>query len=936
MIRDLDDAPPEVLEYDVCVVGSGPAGGTVANELVGSGLRVVVLESGRLKTTPYGDRLREVRSEGIHIKDYSRERVLGGASTTWAGLSSPLDRVDLEARPYLRHSGWPITREDLLPYYRRAARAYRFPQLSMFDGGVFAEIRAGGEFAPSWERVEEKVFLAAAEPQNFGRELRHIYQRDVDLLLDATVIRLESAPQRSAQDTPLASGDGAPASSSAASSSSAAIRTTVCDAVVRSSTGAERRVRARVFVLGTGGIENARLLLQSVDACPTGLGNENDQVGRFLMNHPKNYHGILTLAKPVREVPYYFGCLLDGFAGYGGLRLREEEQRSRGLLNSYVRMEPLYPWSDNPGVEALVLLMKRSKFILRAWRAGRRGQVTSIRDYSETGDDSDLQNQRKTLKDWIRLPWLILSHLPAVVRYGWSRTFARRAPRVTLVRLRNFMEMEPDPENRITLCDETDPLGQRMARVRHRSSDLDRRSLSALHDALRLEVERNGLGRLDTTLADLTREEESWPIHEDASHHLGATRMGNDPTCSVTNVNARVHSVANVYVAGGSLFPTSGCANPTFTIVALSIRLADHLKREVFQVQAATSEPEPGGGATDDRKNVLIVGSGRRVLEAALPVFAAAGDRYRVAAICARKARTVRYGGREYEVVPLDSIQTLEGIDLVYVAASKPAVPGVLRHLAGLDPSDVDLLVDTPVVLFKHLGHADLALRFRNAWVAEDCVELPWIDLVRRAEQGPLGRLHTLHFERAAWRYHGFAMMKELFSGTAIRSGRRVREAPDRDVFELSFEGDRVARMVEPRDYDHGHFTLVGERASVSDAVTAQEGVLQLRMLQEGGAVVGIGLGDDEVRFDETERMLVGTEGGETVTSWMEGLKRVGFLRLLRRIDRGDGAWPLIDGLEDMTIEYLLEKTGRYAPWLGVRRSLLRFVMRAVSRVRGG
>lgn len=102
MIADLDEPGLAGLpDYDVVIVGSGPAGMTLARELGGSGLRVCVLESGLEKPTPRGDRLREVQSTGIHIKDYSRERVLGGASSTWSGLSSPLDDVDLEARPYL-------------------------------------------------------------------------------------------------------------------------------------------------------------------------------------------------------------------------------------------------------------------------------------------------------------------------------------------------------------------------------------------------------------------------------------------------------------------------------------------------------------------------------------------------------------------------------------------------------------------------------------------------------------------------------------------------------------------------------------------------------------------------------------------------------------------------------------------------------------------
>ena len=544
MIADLNESDDvELPGYDLCIIGSGPAGATVAAELAGSGLSICVLESGRLRITRHGDALKQVDSTGIHIKDYSRERVMGGTSTTWAGLSSPLDETDLAPRPWLRHSGWPIGSDELTPYYEAAAERYRFPPPAFFGQGGFGALRGDGDLAPEWESVEEKVFLACGEPQNFAREVREIYERgDVDLYLDASVLRLEGEAGR------------------------------VTAAVARSRGGVERRLRARVFVVATGGIENARLLLNSRDLCPAGLGNEHDRVGRYLMNHPKNYHGVLHLERPVEDVPYFFGCLYKGFAGYAGLRLRPAVQEQRGLLNSYVRFEPLFPWSDSRGIEALVLLVKRSRFILRRWKRMRRDEVVTLRDYSETGDDSDLSNEHKSLLGWIGLLFTILLDAPKVARYLYYR-LTRAVPTVRRVRLRNFMEMEPDPDNRVTLSEALDPYGQPIPFVRHACTEVDRSSLLALHEVLTTELPRAGMGRLETTLADET----PWPISMDASHHMGTTRMGEDPLTSVATPDCRLHSVENVYMAGASVFPTSGSANPTFTIVALSIRLAQHL-----------------------------------------------------------------------------------------------------------------------------------------------------------------------------------------------------------------------------------------------------------------------------------------------------------------------------------------------------------------------
>jgi choline dehydrogenase-like flavoprotein len=179
----------------------------------------------------------------------------------------------------------------------------------------------------------------------------------------------------------------------------------------------------------------------------------------------------------------------------------------------------------------------------------------------------------------------LLRHLPSVLAYVKSRLLDRGGPMIKRVRIRNFMEMEPRRENRVELSAESkdvDVFGMRLPLVKHDTNERDRRSLIRLQEALRVELARTGFGDLAMDLMD----QESWPINQDASHHIGTTRMGSDPATSVVDANLLLHATSNLYVSGASVFPTSGCANPTYTIVALAVRLAEHLAEALPRQQA--------------------------------------------------------------------------------------------------------------------------------------------------------------------------------------------------------------------------------------------------------------------------------------------------------------------------------------------------------------
>jgi len=333
-------------------------------------------------------------------------------------------------------------------------------------------------------------------------------------------------------------------------------------------------------------------------------------------------------------------------------------------------------------------------------------------------------------------------------------------------------------------------------------------------------------------------------------------------------------------------------------------------------------------------KKVLVVGCGKRVREAALPALAACEG----ADLAAVAARTARREG-DLEVQALADLGDLEGIDVVYLAVGKDATPGVLARLAGLGAAETDLVVETPVVRFKHFCHVKQLRAFRRVTVAEDCAYLPWFDTVRAArEQDLLGEPQRLLLDRAAYAYHGMATAKALLDAPRVRSGRRRRLGGDGFERRVTFAGGKRAVVTEPRDYAVGRWTLTGSRGSISDHARDAADDHHLQALVEGGVVAGFRVGRVETRLTEAERGLTaGDPEDASVTARQEAMKRVGFLRIWDRIARGDGGYPLADGLDDMVVDYHLEKLGRYVanPLTSPRSPLARALLGAVTRLGG-
>lgn len=338
---------------------------------------------------------------------------------------------------------------------------------------------------------------------------------------------------------------------------------------------------------------------------------------------------------------------------------------------------------------------------------------------------------------------------------------------------------------------------------------------------------------------------------------------------------------------------------------------------------------------------VLVVGSGRRARETALPALHRLPDQFEVRGVYARTAKELVVEGCSHPVATLDQLNAdaLRGVDMVYLAVAKDAVPDVLAHLSALEVGGIDLLIDTPVLRFKHFRHVERIAAFREAWVAEDCAYLPWIDLVRGAlDAGRIGEVQGALFTRSAYAYHGLATAKALLGEERVKSARRRKLGDGLAQRDVRFMGGREAWIIEPRDYSVGRIALLGSEGTIADYEHEAEGHLALVPVVEDGEVAGLRLGDETVSFDAQEvSLLRGDETEAGLTARMDAMKRVGFLRLLRAIARGEGAHALDDAIDDMVVDYHLEKFGRYrsTPLTDSRSPLARALLKLVSRAGG-
>ncbi|MEM7114367.1 MAG: FAD-dependent oxidoreductase [Chloroflexota bacterium] len=555
----------ERVETDICIVGAGAAGIALAHEFIGKSQKVVLLESGGFDFDADTQSLYAGDNTGLQYfpLNGARLRYFGGTTNHWGGYCQPLGDIDFEQRDWIPHSGWPVNRADLAAYYARAQDL-----LGLDPDGWETDFWTAQDRFPAWalndERIITRVAQISPEPiRRFGKHYRDAVTTavNIDTYLHANVTQIvtnESGQQ-------------------------------VDHVEVTTLEGNQFVVAAKQFVLAAGGLENPRLLLLSDRQQTNGLGNEHDLVGRFFMEHPRFDAATIIPTNPNLPVGFYSLHKVNGKSIKGYLSLSQAAQREEELVDVQVRMKPVYSEAyasafDSADVVSLRAIMKMFQGKRSFDDFGRhfRNVVADLGSFQSLFAPSapfPVVNPFAVskLRQIEEIDQLLVDYLGDVAIFGFEELF-NWIP-VEHIEVLTRIDQAPNPNSRITLTDERDRLGQRKAKLHWELTELDKRSVLRTLELIGNELGRSGLGRLRIDLEDdLT----TWPDGvRGGYHHMGTTRMNDDPTQGVVDGNCQVHGIGNLYIAGSSVFPTGGLGTPTLTLLALTLRLADRLQEVV-------------------------------------------------------------------------------------------------------------------------------------------------------------------------------------------------------------------------------------------------------------------------------------------------------------------------------------------------------------------
>jgi choline dehydrogenase-like flavoprotein len=534
-------------QADVAIVGAGAIGIAIATRLAGQVGHIILIEAGGPKFDPSHDVF-----NAEHIEDarhapteLNRRRMLGGTTSVWGGRCIPFDPEDFA--PAFDRAGWPIGFDDFNDYVGDA--------LAFLDAGS-PEFSASAAMPahPLSPRQPSDLVLDRIEryskPTNAWRKFADHLTRSSDV----TVVH-------GAQCTGvLTNAEG----------------TAAAGLELRTASGIRHRIESKTIVLACGGLETPRLLLASRASRPCGLGNERDLVGRFYMTHlvsSAENVGTLRFAAAETARAFDFDKTVDGVYGRRMILLTPEARRRESLPNIVFRpgRPPIDDASHGNSVLSAMFLVRRLVIPPEYARGliAKPGDLTALQESIEHGRNvaSGIPDLFRFGADWLRRRVLATRKLPSVFLYRKDGRYP----------LEFNAEQAPNRESRVMLGNATDSFGMPRLTIGWRFLDAELDAICRAYRVMAQAFAQAGLGEveLDPDLGSSVQR----ALVPQGGHHIGTVRMGSDSAAGVVDTNCELWTTRKLFVAGTSVLPTSGFANPTLTAVALALRLADHLVR---------------------------------------------------------------------------------------------------------------------------------------------------------------------------------------------------------------------------------------------------------------------------------------------------------------------------------------------------------------------
>ncbi len=553
MIEDARQiAPGTVIEADLCIVGGGAAAISLALEYIKSGRSTVLIPGGGPNQTASGiDLYRgKVSPSGSHEPlEENRIRMWGGTTTVWGGRCVPFDPIDFEKRSWVPGSGWPIGLHELKDYIAHANELSEAGVADFDARSTFPDTQS--ELLKGFDNDElvtwplERWSIPTDYSKRYRAELESA--ANVRVLLHAHAIHLQMDPGG----------------------------TRVEHVRAACSPGRDFQIHAKNTVIACGALENARLLLASRDVLPTGVGNQNDLVGRYYQSHRFGVCGHAELKNPGKDFIYDFEKDEEGVYCRRRFWLTPQAQEKH-QVNNIVGFFFRTVAGTSEHRNAMVSMIMLVKTLLGGAKKGPKRLFQIIKD------------QRQELASHA---WIVLKDGPGIFgqlsTVAYARFFQkRRLPMILPPKKANwfplFFQAEHAPlrDSRVLLDESSvDDFGMPRLDVRVKFSEIDFRTVKTFISLFKQRLEESGVGTFHLSSADeeFLAYPERYSFNSN-SHNIGTTRMSATPDAGVVDENCKVHAVENLYVAGSSVFPTSSHANPTLMIIALALRLAVHLK----------------------------------------------------------------------------------------------------------------------------------------------------------------------------------------------------------------------------------------------------------------------------------------------------------------------------------------------------------------------